>query len=166
MASVLLPVIKPELADEFVMIWDTWFVLEDTVEDEKFPGKLKSKLFCLCIERNLSFFLAEWETRSGTFVALGNKMYQGYDEATESTKKSTKGIPHVNKFEMDTWLSVLLDESFPQQSVQINSLRLNRNKEMSRMCCNRSALSDLFLKMQVQADKVTCTPLMQNNEYL
>ena len=43
MVSVLLPVIKPELADEFVMIWDTWFVLEDSVEDEKFPGKLKSK---------------------------------------------------------------------------------------------------------------------------
>ena len=43
MASVLFPVIKPELLDEFVMIWDSWFVLEDTVSDEKCPGKLKSK---------------------------------------------------------------------------------------------------------------------------
>ena len=43
MASVLIPIIKPELLDEFIMIWDLWFVLEDTVEDEKFPGKLKSK---------------------------------------------------------------------------------------------------------------------------
>ena len=43
MASVLLPVIKPELVDKFIMVWDLWFVLEDTVEDEKFPGKLKSK---------------------------------------------------------------------------------------------------------------------------
>ena len=43
MASVLLPVIKPELVDEFLMIWDLWFVLENSVEDEKFPGKLKSK---------------------------------------------------------------------------------------------------------------------------
>ena len=43
MASVLLPVIKQELVDEFIMIWDLWFVLEDTVQDEKFPGKLKSK---------------------------------------------------------------------------------------------------------------------------
>ena len=43
MASVLLPIIKPELVDEFIMVWDLWFVLEDTVEDEKCPGKLKSK---------------------------------------------------------------------------------------------------------------------------
>ena len=42
MASVLLPVVKEELQDEFLMIWDLWFVLEDTTEDEKFPGKLKS----------------------------------------------------------------------------------------------------------------------------
>ena len=42
MASVLLPVIKPDKVDEFLMIWDLWFVLDDTVEDEKTPGKLKS----------------------------------------------------------------------------------------------------------------------------
>ena len=93
-------------------------------------------------------------------------MYQGFDGSTGNTKKSTKGIPHVNSFTMDTWLSVLLDESFPKQSVQINSLRLNRKKEMSRMSCHRSCLSDIFLKMQVQADKVSCTPLMQNNQFL
>ena len=49
MASVLFPVIKPELIDEFVMIWDIWFVLEDTVQDEKFPGKLKSKIYIIFI---------------------------------------------------------------------------------------------------------------------
>ena len=110
--------------------------------------------------------LAEWETRGGTFVALGNKMYQGFDNATNTTKKSTKGIPHVNKFEMDTWLGVLLDESFPQQSVTINSLRLNRNKEMSRMKLQRKSLSDIFLKLQVQSDRISCTPLMKNKTIL
>ena len=111
--------------------------------------------------------LAEWETRDGTFVALGNKMYQGFDNATNTIKKSTKGLPHVNSFAMETLLGALLDESFPRQQVTINSLRLNRvNKEMSRMKCHRSALSDVFLKMQVQSDKVSCTQLMQNNEYL
>lgn len=93
-------------------------------------------------------------------------MYQGFDQTTNQTKKSTKGIPHVNSFTMNTWLSVLLDESFPKQKVQINSLRLNRRKEMSRMACQRSCLSDIFLKMQVNADKITCTPLMKNNEFL
>ena len=92
-------------------------------------------------------------------------MYQGFD-SQNGTKKSTKGIPHINKFEIDTWLSVLLDESFPHQKIEINSLRLNRNKEMSRMKCQRSALSDVFLKMQVQSDKISCKPLMKNKEYL
>ena len=93
-------------------------------------------------------------------------MYRGFDATSGGIKKSTKGVPHSNQFEMSTWLSVLFDESFPQQNVTINSLRVNRNKEMSRMTMNRAAMSDVFLKMQVQADKVTCTPLMQNNVYL
>ena len=47
MLSVLLPVIKPNLRNEFFKIWDKWFVLENTVEDEKYPGKLKCKsLIC------------------------------------------------------------------------------------------------------------------------
>ena len=43
MLSVLLPVVKPEKRENFLTIWEKWFVTEDTVEDEKFPGKLKSK---------------------------------------------------------------------------------------------------------------------------
>ena len=43
MLSVLLPIIKPDLKEEFLSIWEKWFVTEDTVEDEKHPGKLKSK---------------------------------------------------------------------------------------------------------------------------
>ena len=92
-------------------------------------------------------------------------MYQGFDEKN-GIKKSTKGIPHCNSFAMETWLSVLLDESFPHQSVQINSLRLNRKKEMSRMQCQRAALSDVFLKMQVQSDRISCTPLVKNGQFL
>ena len=93
-------------------------------------------------------------------------MYQGFDPKTGSTKKSTKGIPHSNNYEIETWLNVLLDSSFPKQSVFINSLRLNQRKEMSRMRLQRSSLNDVFLKMQVDEDKVTCKPLMKNNKIL
>ena len=41
--SVLLPIIKPELKTEFFPAFEKWFVTQNTVEDEKFPGKLKSK---------------------------------------------------------------------------------------------------------------------------
>ena len=43
MLSVLLPVVKPDLKQDFLEIWQNWFVTEDSVEDEKCPGKLKSK---------------------------------------------------------------------------------------------------------------------------
>ena len=47
MLSVLLPVVKPDRVNEFLQIWSTWFVTEDSVEDEKFPGKLKSSFYFL-----------------------------------------------------------------------------------------------------------------------
>ena len=93
-------------------------------------------------------------------------MYQGHDEASGSIKKSTKGIPHANQYSMETWLSVLLDSSFPKQSVTINSLRLNQRKEMSRMKLQRASLSDIFLKMHVQNDKITCKPILQNGKFI
>jgi hypothetical protein len=37
------PVLKPESKNEFYKIWKSWFVTENTIEDEKAPGKLKSK---------------------------------------------------------------------------------------------------------------------------
>ena len=86
-------------------------------------------------------------------------MYQGYDPERDSVKKSTKGVPTRNKFKMKLFQSVLLDETTPRQKVTINSLRLNRNKEMTRMQMEKSSLSDVFVKLQVLADKITCVPL-------
>jgi len=37
-------IIKPELKDEFFANWTKWFVTEETAEDEKYPGKLKSSM--------------------------------------------------------------------------------------------------------------------------
>ena len=93
-------------------------------------------------------------------------MYQGFDKKSNDIKKSTKGIPHRNNYEIETWINVLLNSEFPRQSVTIDSLRLNQQKEMSRMKFKRSSLSDIFLKMQVQDDKVTCLPLMKNKTLL
>ena len=42
MLSVLLPVVKPEEKENFMKNWEEWFVTEESVEDEKCPGKLKS----------------------------------------------------------------------------------------------------------------------------
>ena len=54
MLSVLLPVVQPDRVDEFLQIWSTWFVTENSVEDEKFPGKLKSSFYFLI--RSINFY--------------------------------------------------------------------------------------------------------------
>ena len=66
-------------------------------------SKIDHKLLVifLCLKFK-TYFSAEWETRDGTFVALGNKMYQGFDPKSGSTKKSTKGIPHINDYTMES----------------------------------------------------------------
>ena len=67
---------------------------------------------------------------------------------------------------MDQFLSVLLDEDLPQDKIEINSIRLNRNKQMSRMKITKVGLSDIFIKMQVSDDKISCSPLKVNNSYV
>ena len=93
-------------------------------------------------------------------------MYQCYDVENDDLKKSTKGIPHANDFPMEIFRDVLLDNDCPRQTVQINSLRRNRAKEMARMTLEKTSLSDVFVKMQVSDDKVSCTPLKLNGEYV
>ena len=41
--AVFDPIVKPEMRESWETNWKKWFVTEDTVEDEKFPGKLKRK---------------------------------------------------------------------------------------------------------------------------
>ena len=43
MEATLFPLVKEGMLEDFKAIWGDWFVLEETVRDEKFPGKLKSK---------------------------------------------------------------------------------------------------------------------------
>ena len=92
-------------------------------------------------------------------MALTNKSYQCYDVEKDDIKKSTKGIPHCKTFSMGLFQDVLLDEATPRQTVTINSLRRDQTKEMFRMQITKTSMSDVFLKMQVQNDKITCKPL-------
>ena len=136
--------------------------------------------------------LAEWETTNGAFVALGNKLYQCIDLDTDTTKKSTKGkefefieyiffvneckcfvheiikfiigIPHSNVFEMSLFEKILLRKYVDQHTVKVKSLRVNTDRSMCRMTTEKKALSDIFLKMSVQEDKITCTPLLLDGQ--
>ena len=93
-------------------------------------------------------------------------MYQAYCGDQNEFKRSTKGIPHSNKFSMEIFKSVLLDETTPKQTVDVNSLRLDRNKNMTRTSVTKTSLSDIFLKMRVESDRITCSPLSKNGQIL
>ena len=41
--AVFDPIVRPEMREQWETNWKRFFVTEDTVEDEKFPGKLKCK---------------------------------------------------------------------------------------------------------------------------
>ena len=43
--AVFDPIVKPEMRESWETNWKKWFVTEATVEDERFPGKLKRKYF-------------------------------------------------------------------------------------------------------------------------
>ena len=76
----------------------------------------------------------------------------------------SKGVPHSANLELDMYLRRLyMGESF---YVELESLRLNKHKEMARIVTSKNCLSDLFVKFHVAHDKVTCSPLKLNGEYL
>ena len=43
MEATLFPIVQDGKLEEFKKVWTKWFVLEDTVENEKCPGLLKSE---------------------------------------------------------------------------------------------------------------------------
>ena len=93
-------------------------------------------------------------------------MFSGYDDESETFKRSTKGIPHGVKYQMEQFIQVLFNENISQDRIEINSLRLNRDKQMSRMKIYKVGLSDIFIKMQVADDKISCSPLKKDNKYI
>ena len=97
-------------------------------------------------------------------MALSPKCYFSLDMDDGSVKMGSKGVPHSANLELDMFLKRLYNgESF---YVELESLRLNKKKEMARIVTTKSCLSDLFVKFHVAHDKVTCSPLKLNGEYL
>ena len=50
--------------------------------------------------------------------------------------------------------------------ITLRSLRLNREKKMSRFTQRKRGLTDLFLKFNVADDAITCSPLTKKSKIL
>ena len=159
------PIVKPEMRDSWETNWKTWFVTTSEVEDERFPGKLKSKipLFASNFRININF-QGEFGFQKGRFCALSPKCYFSLDTTNDDVKMGSKGVPYTAKLELQMYLNRLYNSE--AHYAEFESLRLNKDKQMARIKTTKSCLNDLFVKFQISYDKVTCNPLKINGKYL
>ena len=76
----------------------------------------------------------------------------------DSIKEGKKGIPYAVKLELDEFKDVLYGTNICHK-VQVKSLRLDREKRMTRTSLVKSGLTDIHVKMRVEWNRVVCEPL-------
>ena len=113
---------------------------------------------------SLTVFSGEFQFTKGRFIALGPKTYHSINLETDEVKMGSKGIPHGEKLRSEAYLETLLTNN--SHYVTLRSLRLNKNREMSRITQRKKGLSDIFFKFPLDDDGITCRPLKLNDEYL
>lgn len=178
MRSIFEPILKPDMRINFFKNWDRWFVLTNQVKDLRQPGLLKSRYsndilptyFCIS---------DEFEFSRGQFIALGCKSYFAYNAESNENKRGSKvviisnlkffkiiqGIPHRIPLELKNFREVLYGVC-DDHNVQLSTLRLDKNRKMSRFTQHKQGLSDLYVKHQVLPDKISCTPISLNGKFL
>ena len=114
----------------------------------------------------INIYLAEWETEAGEFIALTSKSYMAKDDTSGDEKRGTKGIPHSIKVSMDNFRDILYQEHAERDTISIDSLQLNRDKQMCRTNMTKQGLSDIFVKLAVASDKITCSPIKLNDQFI
>jgi len=67
---------------------------------------------------------------------------------------------------MSQFKDVLFQNNLEPHIITMNTLKLDKNKKMGRFTINKKGLSDIYIKHHVAADRITCSPIMINNEYL
>ena len=152
MENVFLPIVKEDRLEEFNRVWGDWLVLSNTIEEKKRPGKLKP----------------EWTTTNGQMICLAPKSYFALcrnKKGTAATKDGRKGIPKYVKLVLDDFYETLYGDA-KQKRVEVHSLRLNRDKEMTRTTTRRVGLTAVHVKLGVGPDKISTHPLHINGQYI
>ena len=116
----------------------------------------------------LILILEEYVFYHGRFIALSPKCYfaVNYEELNEAKKykRGSKGIPHSWELKMEEFVDQLY--GCENHHITLRSLRLNREKKMSRFTQRKRGLTDLFLKFNVADDAITCSPLTKKSKIL
>ena len=107
--------------------------------------------------------LVEFSLQKGHFLALSPKCYMAHDTSKNEKKMGTKGVPHSSNLQMEQFLAKLYN--YEPTKVPVRGFR-TKNESFVRMTQYKSALSDLYAKLRVADDKITCLPLTENDEYM
>ena len=117
---------------------------------------------------NLFVFLEEYCFYKGRFIALSPKCYFAVNEEEDDEKKKykrgSKGIPHSEHLKMTNFVEQLYGKE--SHYVTLRTLRLNKQKKMSRFTIRKRGLNDMFMKFHVDEDAITCTPLTKKRKVL
>ena len=129
------------MKEEFLRKWRDWLVLSDAIEEKKLPGKLKP----------------EFSSIDAEMIALQPKSYMCYDFSKNERKDGRKGIPNQIELELDEFRDVLY-KSTPHY-INVHSLRMNKERTMTRTTTRKKGLSAIFVKQRVGEDRIICSPL-------
>ena len=88
------------------------------------------------------------------------------DNSSGDEKRGTKGIPHSIRIDIENFRDILYQNRVERHTITFDSLQLNKNKEMCRTQMCKQGLSDVFVKLAVDHDRVTCSPLKHNGQYI
>jgi hypothetical protein len=150
MEKFFLPIVKDNLKDEFETKWVKWLVLSNTIEEERCPGKLK----------------VEFMTQNGEMISLSPKSYYAYCRTNDLVKDGKKGVPMWFTLKLEQYKDALYNDSLKTSIVEVRSLRLNLQKQMTRTTTYKQGLSSIHVKMAVDENKISGSPLKVNNQYI
>jgi hypothetical protein len=150
MECVFWPIVIPEKLEEFKSVWNEWLVLSNTIEEEKTPGKLKT----------------EFSTGNGEMICLAPKSYYALCRDTNISKDGRKGIPNWTDLRLRDFKDILYNKENDKRMAEVRSLRINRDKKMTRTATKKIGLTSIHVKLWVGEDRVTCSPIQFEGEYV
>ena len=96
-------------------------------------------------------------------VSLSPKNYIVHCRQINETKDGRKGIPNYIDLTTEEFIETLYGEYNRNNRVEVRSLRLNKEKNMTRTNTMKEGLSSVHVKLQVARDRISCRPL-QNSD--
>jgi len=67
---------------------------------------------------------------------------------------------------MEEFRNALYNTNMDRHMVEIRTLRLSRENKMARYTMQKKGLGDIFYKMRIADDAITCSPLTVKGKYI